>query len=130
MAPREFQPTDRPPEGLDGPDGAWAEHYDSAHVRAQVERVMPALTLVRGTAEVSTVDQVVHEVCLMMDALRAYDGPVTANSGGLRVAKQYVGGNENYEICVVASTVYGFQVRIEDVSAERRGAGRRGREGR
>lgn len=113
---------DNPPPGLRGPSGDWIDLQHRVHVREQVERIMPALTLIQGTATVRSVDEYVNDILIAMAALRSEpDVNVTANCGGIRVARcQFDGDNENYEICLVASKVYGFQVEMEQLSAERK----------
>lgn len=117
------QRLENPPEDMKGPAGDWMSLLQKglvAHVREQVERIMPALTLIQGTATVRDVDDYVQDILVAISALRVHrDTNATANCGGIVVIRSYEGDNENYEIALVASKVYGWQVLMEQRIAER-----------
>lgn len=77
---------------------------NDAHVRAQVERLMPAATLIHGTKDVRTVEEYHQEVAQLIAVLETHpEIERTANSGGIVVER---GPMQGYSILLWAADVY------------------------
>lgn len=66
----------------------FADLIKDKHIRAQAERILPVLTLVKGTKEALTLDEVITNIARGIMALEAYpDSEQTANNGGITITR-------------------------------------------
>jgi hypothetical protein len=88
--------------------GDWMERATELtkdrHLREQVQRIMPALTLIRGHKDVPLYEDVVQEAARLVALLETNpEYEQTANVGGIMVCR---GPMQGYSIMVHAADVY------------------------
>lgn len=95
---------DQPKLNSDGWGERSAELTKDKHVRAQVERIMEPLRLIRGTRDVRSFEEVLNDVAQLIALLELNPHvPETANVGGVKVCR---GPMEGYSIMVHAADVF------------------------
>lgn len=88
----------------------WEELNKDTHIRAQAERIMPALTLVQGTKNCPTLEDVIRDIATAIVALEeSPEIQQTANVGGILVAR---GPNDGYGVYVWVTDIY--HLRMDD----------------
>lgn len=80
------------------------ELIESKHVREQAERILPALTLIEGTRDASSLKEVIDRIATGIMALERFpDIQQTSNNGGITLIR---GPRDGYSVHLWATDIY------------------------
>jgi len=82
---------------------------DSKHIEEQLDRIMPVLLQVMGTANCPTRENVKRDLAVAIEALRRHpEADVT--HGLIRASRVKFTDELNFDVLVPVTTIYGFQM--------------------